>query len=112
LNLDVKESFLFPPSAFTVGEEIEALLRTLPDCGSAQNSVPEDRSVAAVPEFLAPVLDTCRDWHGMTLREALHRAVEVTGTELSCVNGFFWRALIRGGVQGAVYAIDSQGGLV
>jgi hypothetical protein len=154
-----KESVPFPPSAFTVSGETAALLRALPDFsllpvrssgslrpGPERSSVPNQASaglqyprgftIAPLPEFLIPCLDTCRDWYGMTLRDAITRAAGITGvtipiesreealspsgdtpkgsleeprrgTELPCAEGFFWRRLLRGGIQGAVYTIDS-----
>jgi biotin carboxylase len=58
---------------------------------------------------------TDRDWHGLPMSAAVSRMVEsgrvrlVSGKtdEDFVLYGVFWRAMIRGGMQGAMYLIDS-----
>ncbi|MGA2639612.1 MAG: ATP-grasp domain-containing protein [Spirochaetia bacterium] len=59
--------------------------------------------------------DTCheRDWHGVEFTDSVRLACEQGGGallprgEVFQLSGLFWRALIRGGHQGATYVIDS-----
>ncbi len=53
-----------------------------------------------------------RDWHGIDFAESVRLACEQGGGLLSGgagfhLSGIFWRALVRGGRQGAVYVLDS-----
>jgi len=56
-----------------------------------------------------------RDWHGFGLREALDQVLERTGVGLEArpqarhlnLGSLFWRAFLRGSIQGGVYLIDT-----
>jgi hypothetical protein len=54
------------------------------------------------------------DWYGTTARDAARRAVEIgraklvrAGGQGPALGGVFWHALLRGGVQGGLYVLDS-----
>ena len=59
--------------------------------------------------------ESSRDWHGLALEEALARLVRWGGIRLVtpssagpfALGSVFWRALLRGSIQAAVYVIDS-----
>ena len=71
-----------------------------------------------LPDFLAAAFDSVRDLQGRTLSELLHQALEVEPglASILCAsdssdrqrkNGY-WRALIRGGLQGLLYRYDCE----
>ena len=73
-------------------------------------------SVVAHPQLMESDL---RDWHGLRLTAAAHRALELgrgrlvapsaaasAGSQTTCIDHCFWRALLRGSLQGALYALD------
>ncbi|MDR2446226.1 MAG: ATP-grasp domain-containing protein [Treponema sp.] len=115
---------VFPPSAYTISPEIQNLLEKLPS-GIEKNmpcfynkevlekNAGQSLSVLAFPEF-----ETAKytDWLGRNARESLEAVRTLTGLSLPVKRGVcsgtalgrgFWKALIRGGYQGAVYLIDS-----
>ena len=55
------------------------------------------------------------DWHGLTLREGLKKVSEITGVQIAdtspdnrwVLGKVFWKAFLKGGVQGGVYIIDT-----
>ena len=78
----------------------------------------EEKGVFFLPDFLAAVLDSARDLQGRTLRELLRQSLdEEPGlASILCVsksadsqrkNGY-WKALIRGGLQGLLYWYDCE----
>jgi biotin carboxylase len=55
----------------------------------------------------------CRDWYGSTLLEAALAALQMAGSQFRRRGGRllgrrFWDALLTGGVQGGVYALDTE----
>ncbi len=57
---------------------------------------------------------SCRDWHGLSVEEALRIALDGMGCLVDGSNeggfvlcGLFWRALLRGSAQGARYLLES-----
>ncbi len=69
--------------------------------------------------FVAPLPaigeEPCRDWHGLSLEEALRKVERECGILLAAhhsrgtilLGRAFWRAMVRGSVQGGIYLIDS-----
>lgn len=90
----------FPPDAFAVS----------PD---ALSGPVRELDGIFIPGGIADRLDDVRDWQGRTLREALVRARDIEsgldrflakkGDETALR---LWKALLRGGIQGIVYAYD------
>lgn len=70
-------------------------------------------SASSIPNL--PRVDSSRDWQGRTLSSALEDVARLTGLpmasnkESSPGEGLFWDAFLRGGIQGAVWLIDSMG---
>jgi len=56
-----------------------------------------------------------KDWHGMSIGEALQNVLRVTGVELVAgrspgkfaLGRLFWKAFLQGGAQGGIYIIDT-----
>ncbi len=92
----------FPASAFVFG-----------DSASAANSPAFSGVIKAgkkvsecVPEVLLPYMDTCSDWNHCTLRKTLEKfdLIAFDHPDLDCSK--FWPAVIRGGIQAALYISD------
>ncbi|RKX78981.1 MAG: carboxylate--amine ligase [Spirochaetes bacterium] len=61
-------------------------------------------------------LEDCREWHGRTLRHAFYQVCDLGGAEAldpcseeKCMvlGKLFWKAFLRGGVQGGLWVIDT-----
>ncbi len=71
------------------------------------------RGIAALPLIDS---ETSVDWHGLPVAQAFSRVIESTGlaaipsdsvpAEALLLGGLFWRAFLRGGVQGGLWVID------
>ncbi|MDR1249838.1 MAG: ATP-grasp domain-containing protein [Treponema sp.] len=113
------EDGAFPPSAYALQPEMRLLLEALPD--SPRPEAPPDREtlsrlgVYPFPEFAESAL---RDFAGRTPGETLEAIRIITALPLPIMDkdregspGIlgrpFWRSLIRGGYQGAVYYLDT-----
>jgi len=120
----------FPPDAFTADSRLLALLNTLPEGdlndisprNSTTNQHKPTRTINPNGDcHLFPFLEFCesglKDYMGRGVQESLDAVRFLTGMELPITENpgadavffgqSFWRALIRGGYQGAVYYIDS-----
>ncbi|ULQ60133.1 ATP-grasp domain-containing protein [Brucepastera parasyntrophica] len=97
----------FPPPAFP--------LPAFPQDPEYTVSVFSGKQIA-VPGFLVPFLDTAEDWQGRTLRRAITQSIEAEPgllrklefSEKNDQNNLnrYWKALLRGGIQGIVYIYD------
>ncbi|MDR0707922.1 MAG: ATP-grasp domain-containing protein [Treponema sp.] len=115
---------VFPPSAYTVSPEIQNMIEKLPSgieknmpCSynkeALEKNAGQSLSIMAFPEFETAGYT---DWLGRNARESLEAVRSLAGLSLPVKRGAcpgmalgrgFWKALIRGGYQGAVYLIDS-----
>jgi biotin carboxylase len=100
----------FPPDAFTLSPGLRSALEKLPDPALDAGG---DLSLLPFPEFLASGL---RDYVGRDALESLEAVRRITALPLPLAGGAarggklgrsFWKALIRGGYQGAVYFLDN-----
>jgi biotin carboxylase len=101
----------FPPDAFVLGPELRAALEKLPDPAPPGSG---DISLVPFPEFLSSAL---KDYAGRGAAESLDAVRRVTGLalppagdEARKLGRSFWKALVRGGYQGAVYFLDNLKG--
>jgi hypothetical protein len=117
------DAFLLPQSGpydgrnafrLSVRENIEAFAAMSHFSGDPSFLQPSGQiRVLPLPSIAA---ETCRDWHGLPVHEAVSRiarAGRVVFQEGKSDNGFalgkiFWHALLRGGTQGALYLVDSM----
>ena len=92
----------FPPSAFTLPPSSGALSRF------ASRDIPENSKTAlSIPEALEPLADSLRDWNHCTLRRTLEKFDSLCPSH-GVLNGQrFWTTVLRGGIQGILYALDS-----
>lgn len=107
------ENFLFgpdregwPPPAFVLRkEENISELKIMPLYTPSRR---DNRAVLMLPDLDS---EDGKDWHGMILRDALERAEEIIGEDMGKLPGalgrIFWAALLRGGLQGAVWVFDT-----
>jgi biotin carboxylase len=107
----------FPPDAFTLTEELRALLARLPEGRAAAEPAAGEPVILAFPELCRSNL---RDYMGRTVEESLEAVRLLTGLSLplgeassdnrTVLGRAFWAVLVRGGYQGAAYFIDRGGG--
>lgn len=94
----------FPASAFTFapqnGNSIEV---------GAGIKIKENASVMDfVPETLVPLMDSLEDWNHCTLRKTLEKFDTICPEHPEIDGKEFWTAVLRGGIQGALYIVDSK----
>lgn len=103
------------PDAFslTVTDNIEAY-NTMPPYFASLSAALESRKVAAIP-----LLDreTSREWHGEKISSAFRKVLDISRFEsapvrkeadpIPAIGRLFWKAFLRGGVQGGVWVLDS-----
>jgi biotin carboxylase len=109
----------FPPPAFTIPASIATLLEKLPE--TTLPPVPLETGGEEAPVSLIPFQEftgrTFQDYVGRTVEESLRAVRKLTGLSLPAADSpeagqgivlgrSFWKALVRGGYQGAVYLID------
>jgi biotin carboxylase len=100
----------FPPDAFEIPSGI------FPDENFSVFSVSFDPGILIpVPRDVFPFLDSVHDWQGRTLRQALSQActlVPELGSQMNEIGKkelfLYWKALLRGGIQGIVYSYDNR----
>jgi hypothetical protein len=124
----------FPPDAYALPPELRRILDRLPECARTGQNAGNCGAASAAPppaaEALSPaplmaihpfpefVESGLLDFAGRTPRETLEAIriitalplpiMDMTAQKASIVPGrSFWRALIRGGYQGAVYYLDT-----
>jgi len=113
-----KESWI--PDAFTVeNRENKRVLAAMPDYidrrhSYEQLSSPKEPSIAlcALPN---PAAESSKDWHGQSFDEAWHKVLKQSRVELAeqekhadiVVGAILWIAFLRGGIQGAVWLLES-----
>jgi hypothetical protein len=117
---------IFPPSAYAISSEMKKLLEKIPSgiekstlClynkVTPKKNAGQSLSIITFPEFETSEL---MDWLGRSVQETLDAVRTLTGLALPVkkredvfsgtgLGRCFWKALIRGGYQGAVYLIDS-----
>ena len=96
----------FPPSVFPV---------SLSEIQSQYTCIHFDSIEIPVPSNIIPLLDTATDWQGRTLRNALEDACRLESGLISIFKkndgkspDLYWKALLRGGIQGIIYIHDNE----
>jgi biotin carboxylase len=120
---DAERAVAFPPDAFTLPPPLRALLEEVPETFSPPFSL-EKKHAASYTEAVIypfPAFEDAdlRDYAGRTLPETLNAVRALTALALPVMAAApaaapvlgrsFWRALIRGGYQGAAYVVDALG---
>ncbi|MCQ2610153.1 MAG: ATP-grasp domain-containing protein [Treponema sp.] len=82
----------------------ETLEKILCEVDKHSSQIPENISIREfVPEILGPYLDRC-DFNHRSMAQTLQMFDELKSAEKSVESKKFWTYLIRGGIQGALYA--------
>lgn len=91
----------FPPAAFSAFLKLSEF--------SVPSEIPENESVLnnLSPEFLELLKSPERDWNYLTAYETAHRFDLLVPVHPSLDGKKFWSALLKGGIQGAIYISDS-----
>ncbi len=96
----------FPPSAYSISLRESAGLNKLE---GFQPDFQMKYAVHPVPGIVTSELVALKDWHGISLGDALNEVAETAGIELSekaewtLFARHFWHTLLRGGIQGALW---------
>ena len=102
-NIQAQDEKNFPPSAFgdLDSQKLEILSKSAP--------VSENQPVSScIPEFLkAAPYDTLTDWNYNTVGDTVQKFDILRPKHPQLETKAFWSALIRGGLQGAVYYSDT-----
>lgn len=93
-------STAYPPSAYQLGTDVYAEIDAI--ASDARLTLSAD----SVPALLKGFED-CADWNKRTVKQALSAIHAVCG-DCSVPEKKFVRALVRGGIQGALYVIDTE----
>ncbi|MBQ0051073.1 MAG: ATP-grasp domain-containing protein [Treponema sp.] len=94
----------FPYSAFTFAPQNGNSSKIGSGTVIPANSPAKD----CIPEILIPLADSLTDWNHCTLRQALEKFDKLCPEHRELDGGKFWSALLRGGIQGALYMADSN----
>ena len=96
----------FPPSAFTFSPKNENSLSV----GEGMSIPANAKVIDYLPETLIPLADSLKDWNHCTLRKTLEKFDELCPTHAELDGKKFWTAVLRGGIQGALYINDCTKG--
>lgn len=93
----------FPPRAYQIPKGASNELAYELDCNS-EKIIPKDESIEKyIPTKLLPFLEM-RDWNNLTLIETVRKFDFLCPNHADLHYKKFWAALMRGGIQGALYA--------
>lgn len=94
----------FPVSAFTFAPNNESEIKV----GEGM-VIPENTPAAGfIPENLIPIADSAVDWNHCTLRKTIEKFDKICPEHKELDGALFWKAVLRGGIQGALYVADSK----
>ena len=93
----------FPPSAFTFSPNSESSVNV----GDGTKIPAGQKTIGYIPETLIPLADSLKDWNHCTLRKTLEKFDEICPDHAELDGKTFWSAILRGGIQGALYIADN-----
>lgn len=93
----------FPVSAFTFCPKNENSLTV----GEGTKIPANAKTSDYLPESLIPLADSLKDWNHRSLRKTLEKFDEICPVHGELDGKKFWSALLRGGIQGALYVADN-----
>ena len=93
----------FPPSAFTFSPNSESSVNV----GEGTKIPAGQKTIGYIPETLIPLADSLKDWNHCTLRKTLEKFDEICPDHAEFDGKTFWSAILRGGIQGALYIADN-----
>ncbi len=98
---------VFPPSAYQLPEQVLKAIERLPE---DQYISVSDSPESTAPSELLPFLDSLTDWNHRTMKASLILFNRFEKGNVQLPVRAFWKLLVRGGIQGLLYAADSVGG--
>ncbi|MBQ8680160.1 MAG: ATP-grasp domain-containing protein [Treponema sp.] len=93
----------FPVSAFTFCPNKENSITV----GEGTKIPAKAKVIDFLPESLIPLADSLKDWNHRTLRKTLEKFDEICPDHGELNGKSFWQAVLRGGIQGALYVADN-----
>lgn len=93
----------FPPSAFTLAPNSKG---TSSNIGEGTVIPANAKVLPLLPEVLQPLADSVEDWNHCTLRMTLAKYDMLCPEHPQLDGKTFWSAVLRGGIQGALYVTD------
>ena len=93
----------FPVSAFTFCPNKENSITV----GEGTKIPAKAKVIDFLPERLIPLADSLKDWNHRTLRKTLEKFDEICPDHGELDGKSFWQAVLRGGIQGALYVADN-----
>ncbi|MBQ9281214.1 MAG: ATP-grasp domain-containing protein [Treponema sp.] len=93
----------FPVSAFTFCPNKENSITV----GEGTKIPAKAKVIDFLPESLIPLADSLKDWNHRTLRKTLEKFDEICPEHGELDGKSFWQAVLRGGIQGALYVADN-----
>lgn len=97
-----KEDGMFPPEAFQLPKEVDRAFYFELDCESERKIGEFDLISNNIPSSLQNCMDI-RDWNNLSLFETIEKFDKMNLNHGELNYKKFWLALIRGGIQGALY---------
>ncbi|MBO4546766.1 MAG: hypothetical protein J5700_04220, partial [Treponema sp.] len=97
-----KEDGLFPPEAFQLPKDVDRAFYFELDCESDRKIGEFDLISNNIPSSLKDSMDV-RDWNHLSLAETIEKFDKMNLNHGELNYKKFWLALIRGGIQGALY---------
>lgn len=97
-----KEDGHFPPEAFQLPKDVDRAFNFELDCESERKIGEFDLISNNVPSSLSNSMSV-KDWNHLTLRETIEKFDKMNLNHGELNYKKFWLALIRGGIQGALY---------
>jgi len=103
------ETHTWVPDAFSIDVKLRAALAQMPDEFPGESDSDTDLSIHP---FEAIAGGSGTDWLGRSIADSMTIVQELTGVKTGLsgrkiLGSLFWRAMIRGGVQGAIWLIDT-----
>ncbi|WP_407425271.1 ATP-grasp domain-containing protein [Treponema sp.] len=101
----------FPVSAFTFAPKKPVSSLDIETIAAGKGTkIPENTPVInCLPETLIPLADSLKDWNHRTLRKTLEQFDCICPNHAEIDGNKFWQAVLRGGIQGALYVADTAG---
>lgn len=96
----------FPPDAYVIPEQLKAKVNRFIE--NAKDITDEVKTVSLVPEFLKEYALTYKDYNHRTIYKSLQMYDCLPRKNKVLEGKIFWKALLRGGLQAAVYVTDTK----
>lgn len=97
----------FPPSAYVLDDRTRQQFELF--CRTAQDIPSDAATLPLIPACLRNAAESgIKDWNYSTIPQTLERFDRLCPLHGKISGAYFWRSLLRGGIQGVLYAADSR----